>query len=125
MPRSFSAEKTNPFSIISSPNHSPVFVHGYGSVSAAGMDAAALYQACSNKNDITITQLTRQVKEETISYNVRPVDQPEANGRGFLLLGSGRLHNNRCTTAAVNTNTNVGGGLRGRHVWPVRELFRT
>lgn len=80
MPRSFSAEKTNPFSIISSPNHSPVFVHGYGSVSAAGMDAAALYQACSNKNDITITQLTRQVKEETISYNVRPVDQLELRG---------------------------------------------
>lgn len=53
----------------------PLYVHGHGSVSAAGMGAARLYRACSGDESLPVSQLTREAGGETISYGVRAVDQ--------------------------------------------------
>ncbi|BDS07769.1 hypothetical protein NT6N_28090 [Oceaniferula spumae] len=66
--------------IIDTPVQSPLFIHGYGSVSAAGLDAASLYQACTDQVTIPFTQLERKVEDQTVSYDIRPVDQLALRG---------------------------------------------
>lgn len=53
---------------------SPLYIHGYGSVSAAGLDSEALYDACLHEKSVNSDVLERHVGEQTISYHVRPVD---------------------------------------------------
>ncbi|MGJ8672639.1 beta-ketoacyl synthase N-terminal-like domain-containing protein [Rubritalea sp.] len=52
----------------------PIFVHGYGSVSAAGTSAAELYDACAQQKNLGTGSLERTTGEQNFSYNVRPVD---------------------------------------------------
>lgn len=52
----------------------PLFIHGHGSVSSAGPDSAALYQACVANAEIPVQSLERVLGDQTISYFHRPVD---------------------------------------------------
>jgi hypothetical protein len=53
---------------------SPLYIHGYGSVSAAGLDSEALYDACIHEKSVNSDVIERSVGEQMISYQVRPVD---------------------------------------------------
>jgi len=55
-------------------NSPPLFVHGYGAVSAAGLDAASLYQATIDGVTLPIVQKEYPLGEGTISYPGRHVD---------------------------------------------------
>ena len=55
-------------------NPTPLYVHGYGAISAAGLDAASLYQATIDGAPLPIVHKEYPLGEETISYPGRPVD---------------------------------------------------
>ncbi|YCM46531.1 hypothetical protein V2O64_10925 [Verrucomicrobiaceae bacterium 227] len=55
-------------------NPTPLYVHGYGAISAAGLDAASLYQATLDKTDIPLVQKEYPLGEGSINYPGRPVD---------------------------------------------------
>jgi hypothetical protein len=52
----------------------PLFIHGHGAVSAAGIGPAALFRACLEPSTLPTTRLDRSIGSETISYLHRPVD---------------------------------------------------
>lgn len=52
----------------------PLFIHGHGAVSAAGIGAAQLFRACLEPSRLPTTRLERSIGQETISYLYRPVD---------------------------------------------------
>jgi hypothetical protein len=52
----------------------PLFIHGHGAVSAAGIGAAPLFRACLEPSTLPTTRLERSIGQETISYLHRPVD---------------------------------------------------
>ncbi len=52
----------------------PLYIHGHGAVSCAGMDARSLYEACVGKKVIPTETLEREAGRKTISYPHRPVD---------------------------------------------------
>ena len=54
--------------------HVPLYVHGHGAVSCAGMDAHSLYQACKERKQIPAETLDRETGSRTISYAHRPLD---------------------------------------------------
>jgi len=63
--------------------HPPLFVHGHGAVSAAGLDAASLYKACLEKADLPITQREYPLGNDgtdSISYFGRAVDTKALRG---------------------------------------------
>ncbi len=64
-------------SISSTSLQSPIFIHGYGCVSAAGIGADALYRVCSEGGDIPPEVRERQVGEQSITSGVRAVDPAE------------------------------------------------
>jgi hypothetical protein len=55
-------------------NSSSLYVHGYGSVSSAGMDSQSLYAACQSQSTVDSEVLERIVGERTQSYRVKRVD---------------------------------------------------
>lgn len=55
-------------------SNSPLFIHGHGAVSAAGIGAAPLFRACLEPSTLPTTRLERSIGQETISYLHRPVD---------------------------------------------------
>jgi len=55
----------------------PLYIHGQGAVSSAGIGADALHAACAEKREIPASSLERILGEKTISYALRPVD-PDA-----------------------------------------------
>lgn len=55
----------------------PIYVHGYGSVSSAGQSSAELFQKCSLNLAVETQNLERTLGGKTISYTVRPVDKVE------------------------------------------------
>ena len=56
---------------------SPLYIHGHGSVSSAGLNSADLYDCCIHQKPSNSDVLERTVGEQTISYQVRPVDAKE------------------------------------------------
>lgn len=52
----------------------PLFIHGHGAVSAAGIGPQPLFRACIEKSAIPTASLERSIDQETISYLHRPVD---------------------------------------------------
>ncbi len=56
------------------PNHFPLFIHGHGSVSTAGVDSSSLYRACIEHAELPPRILERSIGEKTISYLHRPVN---------------------------------------------------
>ena len=52
----------------------PLYIHGHGAVSSAGMDASSLYHACLENTDFPPATLERSLGEETLSYLNRPLD---------------------------------------------------
>lgn len=61
-------------------NDFPLYIHGYGAVSAAGIDAASLYRASRGGEEILVQSLDRELGGETISYAHRPVDKKALRG---------------------------------------------
>ena len=55
-------------------NPAPLFVHGYGAVSAAGLNAVSLYQATLEGTAPHVVEKEYPLGEGTISYPGRPVD---------------------------------------------------
>ena len=52
----------------------PLFIHGHGAVSTAGIEPQHLYRACRENSPLPTDILERRVGDETISYHHRPVD---------------------------------------------------
>ncbi len=52
----------------------PLFIHGHGAVSTAGIGSAPLFHACLEQATLPTTRLERSIGQETISYLHRPVD---------------------------------------------------
>ena len=52
----------------------PLFIHGHGAVSTAGIGPAPLFHACLEQSTLPTTCLERSIGQETISYLHRPVD---------------------------------------------------
>lgn len=52
----------------------PLFIHGHGAVSTAGIGPAPLFRACLEHSTLATSHLTRSIGQETISYLHRPVD---------------------------------------------------
>jgi hypothetical protein len=52
----------------------PLFIHGHGAVSSAGLDSESLYRAVAENAAIPTEILSRELGEETVSYAHRPVD---------------------------------------------------
>lgn len=61
-------------------NDFPLYIHGYGAVSAAGMDAAALYRASRDGEGMPVQSLERELGGEKITYAHRPVDKKALRG---------------------------------------------
>ena len=53
----------------------PIYVHGYGCVSSAGLSAADLYQCCSLAVPVESQPLERRLGDQTITSRVRAVDK--------------------------------------------------
>jgi len=53
---------------------SPIFVHGYGCVSAAGIGSSAIYETCMQKREIPLESRERIVGDQTVVSDVRAVD---------------------------------------------------
>ena len=58
----------------------PLYIHGHGAVSAAGTDAAALWEACKKGEPIASQAFERELGEKKISYEQRPVDTKALRG---------------------------------------------
>ena len=58
----------------------PLFIHGHGSVSSAGLDSASLYRALIENTVIPTATLERSLDGKTISYLHRPVDAGALKG---------------------------------------------
>lgn len=52
----------------------PLFIHGHGAVSCAGMDPRILFEACLERKEIATSTLERDLGEKVVSYLHRPVD---------------------------------------------------
>jgi 3-oxoacyl-[acyl-carrier-protein] synthase II len=52
----------------------PLFIHGHGAVSAAGVCPPSLYRACLAQTSLPTSRLEHVIGGETISYLHRPVD---------------------------------------------------
>ncbi len=52
----------------------PLFIHGHGSVSSAGVDSSSLYRACIEQAELPSRILKRSIGDKIISYRHRPVD---------------------------------------------------
>lgn len=53
----------------------PLYIHGHGAVSSAGCGSAALYRAVADGLEIPVTEITRELGTETLSYPHRGVDR--------------------------------------------------
>jgi hypothetical protein len=56
-------------------NDFPLHIHGHGAVSSAGIGSAALYLAVAEGLEIPVTESTRELGTETLSYSHRAVDR--------------------------------------------------
>lgn len=56
-------------------NPYPLYIHGHGAVSCAGLDANSLFRACIDKTSLPVSELEREVGEKTIKYAHRPIDK--------------------------------------------------
>lgn len=69
-------------------NPTPLYVHGYGALSAAGLDPASLYHATLEGTTIPVVEKEYPLGEGTVSYPGRPVDTQALR---FLLPRAPRL----------------------------------
>lgn len=58
----------------------PLFIHGHGSVSSAGLDSLSLYRAVVGNAEVPAATLERSLDVKTISYLHRPVDAGALKG---------------------------------------------
>ena len=52
----------------------PLFIHGHGCVSSAGIGAEVLYRTCVENLPVPTATLERQLGEKNLYYAHRPVD---------------------------------------------------
>ena len=58
-------------------NRPPIYIHGYGAVSAAGLDASALHQACATSANLPVTEREYPLGDDqdgSVRYRGREVD---------------------------------------------------